>query len=212
MILDETLRLATTVIWGVLGAALAPLVHKAIIALPARSALAADSKPSAGPRLLVTALALACSFAWLAWRHGPGWVTIVHSAYAVIFVIIVGIDLDHRLILNRVIAPAAIFALLVAPTLPDMSLLRAIVGAVAGFVLLLLPALVRPGGLGGGDVKLAGFLGLAAGFPAILTALATGIILGGVVTLVLLLTRRVGRRDYIPYGPFLIAGAILVFV
>jgi leader peptidase (prepilin peptidase)/N-methyltransferase len=129
-----------------------------------------------------------------------------------IFAIIASIDIDHHLILNRVVFPAAAFALLVAPTMPEMTLLKALLGAIAGFLLLLLPALIMPGGLGVGDVKLAAFIGMITGFPAVLMSLAVGIILGGVATFVLLATRRISRRDYIPYGPFLLAGALFTLL
>jgi leader peptidase (prepilin peptidase)/N-methyltransferase len=211
MTLSELLPMLTVVGWCALGACLAPLVYEAIMALPGKAA------PDAAPgqrrtRRLIIGCALAGAFGWLAWRHGLSPVTVVLSVYAVVFVIIAGIDVDHHLILNRVIGPVALFALLVSPALPDMSIARVLLGAASGFLLLLLPAAIMPAGMGGGDVKLAGVLGLATGFPGILTTLATGIILGGVTTLVLLAARRIGRRDYIPYGPFLLAGAVLVFV
>ena len=202
-------------LWALVGFALAPLIHAAIVILPAQAEGQATVRiygraQRAALRTLAIGAATACVFAWLAWRHGFSWPTLVLSVYAVIFVIIIAIDLEHRLILNRVLVPAAVFALLVAPTLANMSLTRVAMGAAAGFLLFLLPALVMPGGLGGGDVKLAGFLGMVTGFPGILLALMAGVIFGGATTLLLLVTRRIGRRDYIPYGPFLVAGAMLI--
>ncbi len=197
------------VAWAAVGAALTPLVHRAIAHL---SVGLEQVTQRATLRRRLIAIVLATLFGWFAWQHGLTWRTIVYSIYTVIFVIVTSIDIDHHLILNRVLAPAALFALLVAPTMPDMTLSRALIGAAAGFAVLLLPALIMPGGMGAGDVKLAAFLGMATGFPAVLTTLATGIVLGGVATLVLLTTRRIGRRDYIPYGPFLVAGAMLVLM
>jgi len=205
-------RLLTILGWAAVGAALTPLSDRASLVLPARGGHAAATASQHRLRRPLIALWLACAFGWLAWRHGLSPETFVVSVYAAIFVIIALIDLDHHLILNLVVAPAAVFALLAAFALPQMSLARALVGGATGFVLMLLPAAILPGGLGAGDVKLAGFLGLAAGFPAILTALASGIILGGVATLALLITRRIGRRDYVPYGPFLLLGAVLVLM
>jgi len=66
--------------------------------------------------------------------------------------------------------------------------------------------------LGGGDVKLAAFIGLITGFPLVIEALVLGTLIGGVVSLVLLITRVRGRRDAIPYGPFLIAGAVITLL
>lgn len=155
---------------------------------------------------------LFASFAWAAWRHGASPLAAALSIYALLFIVIAGIDIDRHLILNCVLAPAALLALVFSFVLPGMTPLLALAGAVAGFIMLLVPALIMRGGLGMGDVKLAGFLGLAVGFPAVLSALAGGIILGGVVTALLLLTRRIGRRQFLPYGPFLLAGAALVLL
>ena len=163
-------------------------------------------------RSLLCDVLLMSAFAYLAWRWGASWPLLVLSAYLVVLLVVAGTDMMCRLIPNRVIAPAAVFAIAVSPTMPQLSLLSALIGGALGFVLLLLPALVVRGGMGAGDVKLAGFIGLAVGFPAVLTALFAGIILGGVATLALLATRRVSRQGYIPYGPFLAAGAALVLL
>ena len=199
-------------IWGLAGLALTPLVLRAIEALPAKGQTSDAQPPRSRRRTVLVACALAIPFAWVAWRHGATAVTLALSVYSVIFVIIAGIDIDHHLILNRVLAPAALFALGASFILPAFTPALALFGAAVGLVVMLIPALVMPGGLGFGDVKLAGFLGLATGFPAVLTALTAGILAGGVVTAALLLTHRIGRRDYIPYGPFLLAGAAFVLL
>jgi leader peptidase (prepilin peptidase)/N-methyltransferase len=72
-----------------------------------------------------------------------------------------------------------------------------------------LPALIAPRGLAGGDVKLAGLIGLTVGFPRVLPALTVGIVAGGLTIGLLLLTRRVGPKEYVPYGPFLVLGALV---
>lgn len=63
-----------------------------------------------------------------------------------------------------------------------------------------------------GDVKLAAALGALVGFPYVIPALMAGILLGGIAALILLLSRRVGRKDYIAYGPYLALGGWLVYV
>lgn len=170
--------------------------------------LRAAACPEARRRLL-TEVAAAALLCWAA-SHGFGWPALVLTVYALLFLLIIGIDIERRLILNRVLLAGAAAALLAAAVLPDMTLGRALVGGALGFACLMAPALLAPGGLGAGDVKLAGFLGLAIGFPGILAALVAGVILGGVTTAALMLTGRLGRRDYVPYGPFLVAGACLL--
>lgn len=83
-------------------------------------------------------------------------------------------------------------------------------GALAvGGTLLLLHAITRGRGLGLGDVKLGTAIGTGLG-PAIgLAALGSAFVLGGAYATLLLATRRASRRDTVPFGPFLAAGAVL---
>jgi leader peptidase (prepilin peptidase) / N-methyltransferase len=92
------------------------------------------------------------------------------------------------------------------------ALLRAMLGGLAltGFYLLLL--VISPSGMSLGDIKLAASLGtlLAAfGWRVLITGGATGFLLGGLAGAMLLVTRRASRRQLIPFGPFMIAGALL---
>ncbi|MFC2029557.1 prepilin peptidase [Chloroflexota bacterium] len=89
--------------------------------------------------------------------------------------------------------------------------LAALLGLLVGGGLLLLIALAGRGAMGAGDVKFAGALGVVLGYPLILHGLFAGILAGGLAALVLLVTRRVGRKDYIAYGPYLALGAWLVW-
>jgi leader peptidase (prepilin peptidase)/N-methyltransferase len=85
--------------------------------------------------------------------------------------------------------------------------------ALAGAYLLL--ALVRPGQLGGGDIKLAGIAGLALGWlgwPILIAGAALGFVLSALVSLALLAARRVTLRSEICFGPFLIGGALLAML
>lgn len=84
-------------------------------------------------------------------------------------------------------------------------------GAVGGLLFVALYLLAR-GGLGAGDVKLAGYIGLVLGFPDVLRGLFYGVVLGGVVSLLLLVTRRVRRDSRLAYGPYLVGGAIVALV
>jgi leader peptidase (prepilin peptidase) / N-methyltransferase len=92
---------------------------------------------------------------------------------------------------------------------------RALLGglALAGAYLVL--ALVRPGQLGGGDIKLAGVAGLALGWlgwPALIAGAALGFVLSALVSLALLAARRVTLHSAISFGPFLIGGALVAML
>jgi leader peptidase (prepilin peptidase)/N-methyltransferase len=124
------------------------------------------------------------------------------------------IDLEHRIIPNKITAFGAVLALLIGLALdPAGEPGRLIAGAAAGGFLLV-AALAYPGGMGMGDVKLAGMMGLflgAAVAPALLFALLTGVGVGVVV--IAHKGAQTGRKTAIAFGPFLALGALLaVFV
>ena len=124
------------------------------------------------------------------------------------------IDLEHRIIPNRLTLIGAIVALGLGTALdPAGEPGRLIAGAAAGGFLLI-AALAYPGGMGMGDVKLAGMMGLflgAAVAPALLIALVTGTAVG--VAIMARKGARAGRKTAVPFGPFLAFGAVLgVFV
>jgi len=95
---------------------------------------------------------------------------------------------------------------------PGRDALAALLGGAVGLSPFLLVALVRPGSMGGGDVKLAALIGLTVGFPQVLWALTLGILAGGIAALLLVLTPRWGLKSHIPYAPFLCLGAMLTLV
>ena len=125
------------------------------------------------------------------------------------------IDLEHHRLPNSIILPsyvvlAVLFTVATWGTGDWPALLRAVLGGVAlwlGYFLLLL---VKPGGMGFGDVKLAGVLGgcLAwLGWGAFAVGAFAAFLLGGAVAIGLLLAGRAGRRTTIPFGPWMIGGA-----
>jgi leader peptidase (prepilin peptidase) / N-methyltransferase len=120
------------------------------------------------------------------------------------------IDLEHRIIPNSLTALGAVVAVALGLALdPGGEPQRLIAGAAAGGFLLI-AALAYPGGMGMGDVKLAGVIGLFLGravAPAILIALLAGILAGAIV--VARKGTRAGRKTAVPFGPFLAFGAIV---
>ena len=119
------------------------------------------------------------------------------------------IDLDHRIIPNRIVLPAAVAAVAAGTALdPGGEPERLIAGAAAGGFLLFF-ALAYPRGMGMGDVKLAAVLGLFLGRavgPAILVALIAGIAVGAVISAQRGV--RAGRKTAVPFGPMLALGGL----
>ena len=99
--------------------------------------------------------------------------------YAAFLLAVLVIDLEHRLVLNVMLAPAALLAL-VASLLPGgLSPEQAVLGGIVAFAGFFVLAFVGRGALGYGDVKLAGVIGLMVGYPAVIGALFAGVLLGG---------------------------------
>jgi leader peptidase (prepilin peptidase)/N-methyltransferase len=95
------------------------------------------------------------------------------------------------------------------------ALVRALLGGLALAASYLLLALLRPGQLGGGDIKLAALAGLTLGWlgwGTLLTGACLGFLLSAVVSLALLATRRITLRSAICFGPFLLGGTLLAIL
>lgn len=126
------------------------------------------------------------------------------------------IDLDTKRLPNAIILPAYVVApglLAVAAVLGDdgASFLRALLGAAALYVFYFLLAFAYPAGMGFGDVKLAGVLGLYLGWlgwAELVVGGFLGFFYGGLVGLALMVAGRAGRKSQIPFGPFMLAGAL----
>lgn len=150
---------------------------------------------------------------------------------AVIFLLIVVIDVEHRLILHVVSIPSGLLILMMNSLDPTRGFLKSLAGGGAGFLFVFSMYLL--GGLFGryvarvrdeaddevafgfGDVTLGSMLGLTVGWPGIILALIFAVFVGGFFSLfymlVMTLRDRYNAFEPIPYGPFLIFGASLVY-
>jgi leader peptidase (prepilin peptidase) / N-methyltransferase len=147
------------------------------------------------------------------------------------FLLIAVIDIEHRLIPHLIVFPAALILGLMQALDPTRGLTKTLLGGAAGagsFLLLYLLGealarlLARVRGhpldevaFGFGDVTLAGLIGLVIGWPGVLVALFVGILAAGLFSLgyllVMLARHRYTAFTPIPYGPFLLLGAALVY-
>ncbi|SDG52921.1 prepilin peptidase [Klenkia brasiliensis] len=142
----------------------------------------------------------------------PAWLWL--AGWAVLLTVV---DLQHKLLPNRALLPATggavvLLAGTAVVTGDGAALLRALVSAVALGAVLYVLAFLTPNGLGLGDVKLGPLLGLYLGWVGV-AALALGVFLGFVVqalvALVLLAARRATKDTQLPFGPALLAGALV---
>ncbi|TQK75603.1 leader peptidase (prepilin peptidase)/N-methyltransferase [Rarobacter incanus] len=126
------------------------------------------------------------------------------------------IDLDVHRLPDAIVLPgyAVLAALFVAQAVVGADgwwpLLRALIGGLALFMFYFLAAIIYPGGMGFGDVKLAGVLGFALGWLGwgqLLVGAFAAFLLGGLFSVALLMAGKAGRRSGIPFGPWMIVGA-----
>ena len=137
----------------------------------------------------------------------------VFVAYVAVLVLLLATDLDQRIMPDILTLPMIPIALLFAVSGQNPLVGDQIVPAIAAALLipavLYLPSLLfGPGAFGLGDVKLLVTVGLVSGGYRALAGVFAGILVAGLVIVVLLVTRRVTLKSYIPFGPFLILGAL----
>jgi leader peptidase (prepilin peptidase)/N-methyltransferase len=156
----------------------------------------------------------AAAFALLTTRFpGDLLATAVIGAWIVTLVVGLATDLDQRLLPDELTLPvipvALIYALSGMDPLVRGEIVPAILAAVLIPAVLYLPSIpFGAGAFGLGDVKLLAGTGLLLGGERAVGGTLFGLILAGLILVVLLATRRIGRRSYVPFGPFLILGAL----
>ena len=168
--------------------------------LIARWRMAVSLTLQLGTALVLVALAL---------RYGATIRLPLAASYSVLLIAIAHIDLDHRLVLNRLSYPGVVLALDGSILWPGIGLASGLAGAATGLAVFLAFQFLGRGAFGVGDMKLALLVGAMRGFPNVFNALLLGTMLGGLGALFVLLVLRQGRKSTLAYGPYLSAGAIL---
>jgi leader peptidase (prepilin peptidase) / N-methyltransferase len=129
--------------------------------------------------------------------------------FAAMLIAVAGIDLDHRIVPNKILAPAAVWAVGASAVVRPDQLPELLIAGAAAFSFLLIAALVYPAGMGMGDVKLAGVMGLFLGI-AVAPALLAGFLAGSLVGIALIVREGAGaRKRAVPFAPFLALGGLL---
>ncbi|MCJ7425588.1 MAG: prepilin peptidase [Dehalococcoidales bacterium] len=167
-------------------------------------------------RILWMELGTAVLFGLACWRFEVSIELAVALFYICLFMVLMVIDWEKGLILNKIVFPAIVASIVISAAfslfLPDIEIVpfigRAAIGGGIGLVIFFLIVIVSRGGMGWGDVKLAALIGLVTGFPLVFIALLIGVVLGGVVAALLLVFKIKKRKEAIPFGPFLAIAAI----
>ena len=161
------------------------------------------------PRYPAIELLTALAFGAIALLNGVDTTLIWELPFAAMLIAVAGIDLEHRIIPNKVMLPAAVFAVAGAVALRPGDLPELGIAGAGAFLAFLLCALAYPAGMGMGDVKLAGVMGLFLGV-AVIPALFVAFLAGTLVGIVVIAKHgKDGRKKGVPFGPFLALGGLV---
>jgi len=148
-------------------------------------------------------------FAAIALVRGPEAELALDLPFAAVLIAVAAIDLEHRIVPNRILLPAAVWGVLGGLALRPGDMPEMAIAAAAAFLVFLLAAVAHPAGMGMGDVKLAGAMGLYLGLsvvPALLVAFLAGSLVGMAI-----IARHgaAGRKKGVPFAPFLALGGLV---
>jgi leader peptidase (prepilin peptidase) / N-methyltransferase len=161
------------------------------------------------PRYPAVELLTAASFAAVVGVRGFDEGLVLELPFVACLIALAGIDLDHKLLPNKIVYPMAAYGLVAAIVVETDDIVEHLIAGAGAFVFLLVALLAYPRGMGMGDVKLAGAMGLYLGLsivPAMLAAFLSGTIVG------LVIIAREGaaaRKKAVPFGVFLALGGLV---
>ena len=151
-------------------------------------------------------------FTFLYWKFGLELELGISLVYACLIIIIFVIDLENQLVLDKVIYPGIALAFAFSFFWPGLGVISALEGGALGLAVIALIVIIYPPGMGWGDVKMSALVGLMTGFPLVSIALLLSVISGGLIGAILLAFKIKGRKDPIPFAPFLATSAMVVLL
>ncbi len=155
-----------------------------------------------------TALGMAALYAHSGW----GWQFLQDALLFCGLLVASAIDMELRIIPNRLLTFMTLAFLMLCLLFSPERFWPAFWGALSAGLLLLAPALLYPGGMGGGDIKMAAVIGLYLGWPSSLLAIFLGILIGAAAGLGWMVRQHKDLKAAIPLGPFLSLGAMLTLL
>ena len=156
----------------------------------------------------------AAGYVALLWFFGASWITVAYGLFYSALLVVAGTDLSHKIIPNAVTFPGIIVGFVCASTVLPLGFVNSLLGALVGGGILWLLAWASPylfgkEGMGGGDIKLLAMIGAFLGWKPALMTIMIGSLLGSLVGVALIAAQAIKREDYIPFGPFLVGGALV---
>jgi leader peptidase (prepilin peptidase)/N-methyltransferase len=165
-------------------------------------------------RYPVVELLNATGYAGVVWIFGLNGIAVTYGLLYSALLVAAGTDLSHKIIPNALTFPGIILGLVCATTILPLGFLGSVLGVfVGGGILWILawasPYLFGKEGMGGGDIKLMAMVGAFLGWKPALITIMIGSLLGSLVGVTLIAAQIIKREEYIPFGPFLVCGALV---
>jgi leader peptidase (prepilin peptidase)/N-methyltransferase len=148
-------------------------------------------------------------FFWCFIFWGSSFILIKALIFISFLIVIAFIDYDYHLILDKILVWFAGTGILINLISNCWDFVDIIIAAIVGGGILLLIAIFTKGGMGGGDIKFVAALGLWLGLKLTLLTLFLSFVIGGIGSLMLLAFKIKGRKDFIPFGPFIAIAAFI---
>ena len=169
-------------------------------------------KAQISPRYPAVELVTGGAFVAIVLAHGISLELLLHLPFAAMLIAVAGIDFEHRIIPNRILAPLAVWGIGASAFVRPDALPELLIAGAAAFTFLLIAAVAYPAGMGMGDVKLAGVMGLYLGLSAA-PAMLIAFLLGSIVGLAIMAREGAGaRKKGVPFGPFLALGSLVALL
>ncbi len=147
-------------------------------------------------------------FGLAAWRFGEQWSLLVAWAFIAALIAVAFIDYDHMIIPNKIVLPGTVLGLAASVALDPQAWWVYLVSSAGAALFIFTLAMVWPGGMGPGDIKMALFMGSVLG-TSVIVGLFLGFLSGSLVSVYLMVVKKASRKTKVPFGPFLAFGAIV---
>jgi leader peptidase (prepilin peptidase)/N-methyltransferase len=194
---------------GIVFAALGAAAERLASAWPAEEASHAGPRPRT---LLLAVAAGVAGWAIAARSTLPWWATAFHLLVLGVLVVLTATDWEQRRLPHLALDPLVVLGIAFVPFNPSVTPLDAVIGGVAAVAFLWVAGLIVRDGVALGDLYLVGPLGLILGWPAIFGAIFIAAFAVSAFSIGLLVTGRAAMKTYIPFGPFLVLGAVLTLL
>jgi leader peptidase (prepilin peptidase) / N-methyltransferase len=161
------------------------------------------------PRYPAVELASGVLYVLLWLKFGLSLPLVVYALFSSALLVVALIDLDHKIIPDVITLPGMVLGLVLSPWALIPTPLASFIGLLAGGLFFYIVAVISKGGMGGGDIKLIAMIGAFLGWQGVFFTIFVGALAGSVVGMRLMITKKKGRKDKVPFGPFLSFAAIL---